>query len=325
MDFPHLKRKLSALFSPFTTTTRRLAVGTTLLTLAAGQQAVNGSQPSNQQTIDVPERQVRKYSTKYVLRHSPRLGAFIQLVSHHSHSSHASHASHSSHYSGSSGGHYSHYSSSAAPPAPRSAPAPKSAPVEPARSVASEEPVTASFWTEGLPIRATTRDTKVAVTLESVTTTITTLAGVSGSHFNGVMSTRRYDLTSYAPSVLVLQAARGGRTRFAVVADADNWYGMSVFDGILIFERRVNGVESSKSMPYSGYFQRYWRLRKTGLTSHFIWESSRDGTQWVIEQAEQPAIPLTSVTVSLSAGTERAEKLPGAAIFTDFHLRSAAE
>ena len=74
--------------------------------------------------------------------------------------------------------------------------------------------------------------------------------GVSGAHVNGVVSTLPQDLTHTAASVLVLQAPQGGgRTRFAIVADENNWYAISVVDTKLFFEKSIAGTVTSKSIP----------------------------------------------------------------------------
>lgn len=316
MNFPRFKKALAALLSPFATSTRRIAIGTTMLTLASTQSGVQANETAGREALAVSDPEVRKYASKYVLRHSPRLGAFIQLISHASHSSHASHASHASHYSGSGGSHYSHYSSSTPPRAPQ--PALESMP----RSAVEEVPTPASFWTEGLPIRPATRDPKVLVEKSSGAVTITMRGGATGAHFNGVFSALPYDLSTLAASVMVMQAPPAGRTRLAVVADADDWYAISVLDTKLVFEKSVNGNRSAKSIPYEPHVHRYWRLRMR--SSMFVWETSADGNRWEVQSTERPAFSLSAARVSLSAGTEAAHKLPGMAVFADFHLGPAA-
>ena len=180
----------------------------------------------------------------------------------------------------------------------------------------------AAFWTEGVPIRSSARDPQIEVGRSAAAITIDMRGGNKGAHFNGVVSTLPHDLSTLAASVLVVQAPQGGgRTRFAVVADDRNWYGMSVVDTTLLLEKCVEGKLSARSIPYDQALHRYWRLHKSGLTPLFVWETSADGTHWEVQLAEPPEIQLSSVVISLSAGTESAVSHPGIAIFSDFRLK----
>jgi hypothetical protein len=308
VDFPRLRRKLAALLSPLT-----------FLTLSAQPAMANDAPAAH--TLNVPEPEVRKYSSKYVLRHSARRGAYIQLIGHRSHSSHSSHASHQSHYSGSTGGHYSHYSGSAAPsPSPV---APK--PVKPIEPLVAAQPqlqrVGDDFWTEGLALRPQSRDPLVRVSNHAGVISIDMRRNVSEPDANGVVSATRHDLSRGIVQVNVVQAPKdGGTTELAIVADANNWYSMRVKGPSLMIESVVRGTRSMKSIGYVPSQQAYWRMRASDVTPLFLFETSPDGRTWKIVYAEAELIPLSAVRIALSAGTDRPVSLPGTAIFTDFRL-----
>jgi hypothetical protein len=94
---------------------RRIAIGATLIGLAATRGADAGTGPRVPvNPVMLPEAEIRKLGGKYVLRRSRANGLSVFFAGHRSHSSHSSHSSHASH---SSSSHYSasHYSSSPSP------------------------------------------------------------------------------------------------------------------------------------------------------------------------------------------------------------------
>ena len=63
MNFRRLRKTLAALLSP--------------LTFAAVHSSAQTPETQAQPNLTVPDGEVRKYSSKYVLRHSARRGAYI--------------------------------------------------------------------------------------------------------------------------------------------------------------------------------------------------------------------------------------------------------
>jgi peptidoglycan hydrolase-like protein with peptidoglycan-binding domain len=166
----------------------------------------------------------------------------------------------------------------------------------------------------------TSYDTQVTVVERNRRLEITPLADAPGGHFNGYLSAGEWDLTGARVGVEVVQAAEMADTVFAVGIDSDNWYGFVAEEGTLYLQSKVNGVKSPKSVPYSAARQRFWRFRLDSASNTVTWETSPDGSSWEAQRRETLQMDITAVHVTLSAGTYRETKAPGAAVFDNFRL-----
>jgi len=61
-------------------------------------------------------------------------------------------------------------------------------------------------------------------------------------------------------------------------------------------------------------------MRHDAKTDTLFWETSSDEATWKAQYAETPRFALTSVRISLSAGTYQAVSAPGKAAFDNFRL-----
>jgi hypothetical protein len=130
---------------------------------------------------------------------------------------------------------------------------------------------------------------------------------------------RYYDLRGDAISVEVTSAtntATTARAIFSISTDGGNSLQIYQKHGTLHFVRQLAGSWTDvKTTTYSATDHRFWRFREDGTNTY--WETSADGTTWVIanQQATASLFPLDSVRVTLAGGTDGGEVSPGTARF----------
>ncbi|HEX8148482.1 MAG TPA: hypothetical protein VF591_14980 [Pyrinomonadaceae bacterium] len=163
-------------------------------------------------------------------------------------------------------------------------------------------------------------DPQVSVAERNRRLEITPLANAPGRHFNGYQSAGEWNLTGARVSVEVVQAAEAADTVFAIGVDSDNWYGFVAEEGTLYLQSKIKGVKSPKSVPYDAARHRFWRFRLDSAGNTVTWETSPDGSSWEEQRRETLQMDITAVHVTLSAGTYKATKAPGMAVFDNFRL-----
>jgi tartrate-resistant acid phosphatase type 5 len=179
-----------------------------------------------------------------------------------------------------------------------------------------------SKWKLGRFSRPSTYfDPQVAVSELNGRLTITPLASVAGTHYNGYVSVSTWNLTGRLAAVEVPQKSAGvSNTVFSVGVDADNWYAFKTEGTQLRLERRVAGVTSSVAITYSATTHRYWRIRHIPSSDSIVFETSSNGSSWTIRRTVARQIPITAVLVEMVAGTSESVSSPGQALFDNFHF-----
>jgi hypothetical protein len=85
-------------------------------------------------------------------------------------------------------------------------------------------------------------------------------------------------------------------------------------------QSKINGRKDSQTITYDATDHRSWRLRHEPIANKILWETSRDGQTWTIQRSASPQISLSTVYVTLSAGTYMPETEPGLAVFDNFQF-----
>lgn len=205
MEFPKWKKTLNTILNSVervVKVSKYVALSAGVLAMGSGQSVAQPKIPVNELVISTSE--IKKYSSKYLLKSAARSGFSAQWVQHRSHSSHSSHRSHSSHSSHYSSSNPSHYSSSGTPsPPPRSTPPPPPRVYTPPVSGANvsddfdEYVSTITKWSFGARSAGSGAfDNQVSVLRRNGRLEIAPRPGVSGLHYNGYISTppRKYPL-----------------------------------------------------------------------------------------------------------------------------------
>ena len=342
MEFPKWKKKLGGLLGSAGRVfdkTKLIVLSTGLFSFATGQAATQPDAASQQ--IIIPNTEIKRYSSKFLLKApvaSNLAARWAQHRSHSSHSSHRSHSSHSSHYSSSApshtshSSHASHYSSSGttAPPA-RTTPRASETP----RRTAPKLGATITFgdylvnskrviakWQQGLRrFDISASDETVEAIKDNSRLKITPHPRTPGQHFNGYVSETPLNLTEGVASVEVVQTTSAEAvTSFALVIDERNWYSFSVEGGKLFFESKIGGILSSAKLDYDPALHRFWRFRHDTANNLMFWETSSNSATWNVRHAVTPQIPITALYIELNAGTSQIVNSPGAAIFDNFQV-----
>lgn len=155
-------------------------------------------------------------------------------------------------------------------------------------------------------------------------------AGQSGSHYNGIRSTRTYNFSgaySYVELVQAPSISTKADAMFTIGVDANNYYRIYVEEGVLICQSKLAGVKRNLfTAAFNSVAHRYWRIRHDAATSNVIFETATDNpalaASWTVRYNEQwntAAIPIASVMFELKAGTWQIEPVgPGTVIFDNF-------
>jgi hypothetical protein len=164
-------------------------------------------------------------------------------------------------------------------------------------------------------------DLKVPVREQNGRLSISPLASLTGTHYNGYVSVSTWNLTGTLAAVEVVQKSAGNsNTVFSIGTNENNWFSFKTEGTQLRLERRLAGSTSSTFITYSATQHRFWRLRHIPATDSIVFETSANGSTWVVRRTVARQIPITAVLVELVAGTSEAVSSPGTALFENFHL-----
>jgi hypothetical protein len=164
-------------------------------------------------------------------------------------------------------------------------------------------------------------DPQVTVLEQNGRLSITPRASLTGTHHNGYTSVSTWNLTGTLAAIEVVQKSAGNsNTVFSVGTDANNWFSFKTEGTQLRLERRLAGSTSSAFITYSATQHRYWRLRHNPAIDSIVFETSSNGSTWVVRRTVARQIPITALLVELVAGTSEAVSSPGTALFENFHL-----
>lgn len=166
-------------------------------------------------------------------------------------------------------------------------------------------------------------DPQVVVAERNQRLEIVPRANQSEQHYNGYVSTARWNLTNGSASVEVVQVATSGAsTVFAIGTDSESWYRFIVEDGRIYFQRDEDRGGGGTSLPYDAAAHRFWRFRHNPSANQILFETSSNGTNWNVARTVARDNPISAVRVELSAGTFNPVSAPGTAIFDNFKLDS---
>ena len=156
---------------------------------------------------------------------------------------------------------------------------------------------------------------------------------LSGSHYNGIVSVNRYDLTGASASIQLVQgpsSSTAADAMFTVGSDVNNFYRIYLEAGTLVVQRKAAGVKAVLlSITYDPVNHSFWRIRHDSASGSALFETAANngglpGT-WTQRYSEvwNSLIPVTSVLLELKAGTWQAESgNPGTVVFDNFSMGS---
>ncbi len=202
-------------------------------------------------------------------------------------------------------------------------------------------------WTAGAPLSDpptvpgvdTIKDTFTGTTLDaskwvkfgtaSRTTqsdAITISPSTTGTGWQGITSKTTYQMKDNGVFVEVPKTTNGNapaETQLVVEKDANHrlliirsYYGM-------VFRSYVDGVLSDTGTAYNATNMRWWRIREAGGNVYF--ETSANASTWTVRRTIAKPFDLSSVKVSLSAGTYQTTSSPGTAQFDNLNTPPPAQ
>jgi hypothetical protein len=186
----------------------------------------------------------------------------------------------------------------------------------------------ASKWVTGSLFQTpSTIDSQVTVLEQNGRLEITPRSNASYLHFNGYLSAASWNMTNGKAQVEVLQVTNGSLATmsFIVGRDSSNWYAFTVSGGKLYFQEVIDGnvtYGSFTGISFSPTQHGFWRLRHDPASGRVIFETSSNGATWTVRRTVATTFSLSSLRVSLMAGTFAATSSPGKAIFDNFQLQS---
>lgn len=133
--------------------------------------------------------------------------------------------------------------------------------------------------------------------------------------YSGLISAQAYDFTNSAVYISVVPTTQPGNgTReffFEVVRDANNK--ISFFQSgssTLNMRQTIDGVITTTTVAYNGTSMLFLRLK--GNATHFLWDTSPDGTTWTNQRTTTIVNDWYSVYASISSGYYGSETSPPA-------------
>ena len=166
-------------------------------------------------------------------------------------------------------------------------------------------------------------DDKVTVAETGERLEITPRISASVKAYNGYISAASWNLTDARATVEVIQTTTNkGQTVFTLALDANNWFRFLFESAKLNFQTKVGGAETATNIPADAAQQRFWRLRHVRTRDVVTFETSADGTNWVVRREVPRQFSLKSLTIELNAGTPSSVASPGKAVFDGFILES---
>ena len=151
-----------------------------------------------------------------------------------------------------------------------------------------------------------------------------------GSHYNGLVSNKRYDFTGASASVQPSQVVTGSTAAdvmFTLGSDVNNFYRLYYESGNLIVQKKVAGAKVTLlTTTYNPTNHAFWRIRHDPDSNLVVFETATNNagspgswSQIFSEIWNTARIPLTSVLFEIKAGTWQTEtSAPGTAAFDSF-------
>ncbi|MFL6214057.1 MAG: IPT/TIG domain-containing protein [Blastocatellia bacterium] len=177
------------------------------------------------------------------------------------------------------------------------------------------------FTDASLPVIETNQHLEIGALLQQT----------SGSHYNGLASRQRYNVTNAYAYVAVVQAPATSTTAdamFTLGQDVNSYYRIYEEAGVLYIQKRLGGGAKVTmwSSAYDATQHRYWRIRHESASGSVVFETAADSGSapgaWVERWREAWStafIPLANVIFEVKGGTWQAEaNAPGKVIFDNF-------
>jgi hypothetical protein len=161
-------------------------------------------------------------------------------------------------------------------------------------------------------------DSSVTVNETGSQLVVTPSANQSGLHYNGLISSRIYDLTRGIIFVEVVESTRNqAHTRFTFGADANNRILMYTESSRLYMSLMIGGSSvGTLSISYDRVAHRWWRIRNVMPGDTISFDTSPDGISWTQRHSiARGSLNITTGKVNLSAGTWNSQSTPGRAVF----------
>lgn len=143
--------------------------------------------------------------------------------------------------------------------------------------------------------------------------------------YSGLVSAQAYDFTNSAVYISVVPTTQPGNgTReffFEVVRDANNK--ISFFQSgssTLNMRQTIDGVITTTTVAYNGTSMLYLRLK--GNATHFLWDTSPDGTTWTNQRTTTIVNDWYSVYTTISSGYYGSETSPPATFVNSVNTTS---
>jgi hypothetical protein len=135
-----------------------------------------------------------------------------------------------------------------------------------------------------------------------------------GFNFNGIVSSRRWNLSGKQIRVCARNTAAAATDTFlAITNDHENWYRIIREEDVLYFQANVNGTRTWRAAAYSPADDLWWQMRHNPVTSSILFETSPDGGEWLYRYEFPSSGWLGNAYVELQAGTMSAAADPGVA------------
>jgi phosphatidylinositol-3-phosphatase len=150
------------------------------------------------------------------------------------------------------------------------------------------------------------------------------------SHYNGIRSSRSYDLTGGYVYVQIVQAPNSSTSAdafFTIGLNVNSCYRIYVEAGTLFVQKKIGGAKTTLfTSAFSASNHAFWRMRHDSASGRIVFETAPNNggapgtwSQLYSESWNTTAVPLGAVAFELKAGTWKAEaNAPGSVKFDNF-------
>lgn len=174
-------------------------------------------------------------------------------------------------------------------------------------------------------------DSTVAIS-ETTTLAIGPLKqNTDGSHYNGIRSQASFNFTGAYAYVQLVQppnALTAADAFMTLGRNVDNCYRIYFESGNLILQKKIGGAKTTMmTVTFSSTNHAFWRIRHDAISNQIVFETAPHAgsgtpgtwTQLYAEPWNTAAVPLSTISFELKAGTWRIEGAnPGTVVFDNF-------
>jgi hypothetical protein len=164
----------------------------------------------------------------------------------------------------------------------------------------------ASKWRRA--VLSGSQDTALDVTQADGRLWIGPFPAAGGSHYNGILSVARYDLTNASARVHVPWPFSDALMMLTLPVDNANHYRVYLEERELHFEEKVGHVKRVLAhVPFDTEAHAFWRIRHDGATDDIVFETAPGPggvpTVWTVRASTPRRLPITAIKFELKAGT----------------------